>query len=73
MDRKEVDSSSISEIGYDVTTGTLEVAFNNGGVYRYLEVPDSLYQAFETCDSKGRFFNQNIRNVYRCVRVEQAP
>ena len=69
MDRTEVNSSSIAGIGYDVTTRTLEIAFNNGRIYRYLGVPVSLKELFTSCDSKGRFFNENIRDSYRYVRV----
>jgi hypothetical protein len=69
MDRTEVISSSIAEIGYDVETRTLEIAFNSGRIYQYFDVPVSLSEALTTCESKGRFFNENIRELYRWVRV----
>lgn len=70
MNRTAVDSSSIAEIGYEAGTQTLEVEFNNGGIYRYFGVPASVYDAFISCDSKGRFFNENIRDLYRSLRVK---
>jgi hypothetical protein len=70
MERTAVDSSSIAEIGYEMGTQTLEIRFNNGGLYRYFGVPVSLHRAFVACDSKGKFFNENIKDVYSFVRVK---
>src|ERR1700760_2274335 len=39
-----VESSCIDSVGYD--NEVLEVRFNNGGVYRYFEVPAKLYRQF---------------------------
>ena len=47
----------------------LELEFQNGGVYHYFEVPEAIYTELMSASSKGRYFNQNIRNVYRCKRV----
>jgi len=47
----------------------LELEFQNGGVYQYFEVPEVAYAELMSASSKGRYFNQNIRNVYRCKRV----
>jgi hypothetical protein len=70
MDRTTVESSTIAEIGYEAETQTLEITFCNGRPYRYFGVPVSLHRAFMACDSKGKFFNENIRDVYSFVRVK---
>lgn len=62
-------SSNIAEIGYDATTMTLEVAFHDGSVYQYFDVPDSVYQEFMRADSKGKFHHANIRNNFRYVKI----
>jgi hypothetical protein len=69
MDRQPVTSSSVAEIGYDVNTMTLEVAFRNGTTYQYFDVPESLYQELMSSESVGRFLNEQIKNSYRYTKV----
>ncbi len=57
MKRKKVVSSVLLSIGYDMTTGTLEIEFNSGSVYRYYDVPEPIYEQLMTAESKGGFFN----------------
>ena len=64
-----VQSSSVAEIGYNPAELKLEVQFRNGKVYQYLGVPHTTFQAFMASDSKGRFFNEQIRDVYQHVRI----
>lgn len=74
MRRVPVESSCIDSVGYD--NEVLEVRFNNGGVYRYFEVPAQLYRQLLAAESKGRFFNHHIRDDYsymRLVRGTAAP
>jgi|tagenome__1003787_1003787.scaffolds.fasta_scaffold20980650_5 hypothetical protein len=65
MQRERVDSSSLSSVGYDAGSETLEVEFRNGGVYRYLEVPEDEWQSLQTAESKGHFLNTHIKPSYR--------
>lgn len=69
MDRGRVASSNIREIGYDITTQTLEVEFMSGWVYQYYGVPEYLYQQIMQALSKGQFLNQYIKNAYPYSRV----
>jgi hypothetical protein len=69
MKRAVVSSSSVVSIGYDPDTLVLEVAFHNGGVYQYFEVPQSVYEELMAVDSTGTFLNTAIKPSYRCVRV----
>ena len=64
MERISVNSSNISSVGYDADSQTLEIEFNNGGVYLYSGVPESLYEGMMGADSKGKFFHANIKNIY---------
>ncbi|HEX5982952.1 MAG TPA: KTSC domain-containing protein [Solirubrobacterales bacterium] len=65
-----MDSSSIAAVGHEA--GVLEVRFRNGGVYRYLDVPEEVCAALMEAESKGRFFNRRIRDVYRCQRIRRG-
>ncbi len=69
MDRLQVASSNIREVGYDITTQTLEVEFLSGWVYQYYGVPKNLYQQIMQAPSKGQFLNQYIKNAYPYSRV----
>ena len=65
MKRDGVVSSNIKSIGYDPLRKKLEVEFNSGSVYRYKDVPKSVYNEFMSADSKGRYLNQNIKYNYK--------
>ena len=69
MERKQVESSNISSVGYDEDTNTLEIEFHNGGVYQYFDVPFPVYDALIEADSKGQYLAQQIKGKYRYVKV----
>jgi hypothetical protein len=68
MDRSNVASSSVSSIGYDPQTSTLEVEFTSG-IYQYYGVPEYLYQQLMGAASKGQFLNTYIKNQYPYPRT----
>jgi hypothetical protein len=72
MHRVPVESSSIDSVGYEKEV--LEVSFRNGGLYQYFDVPEELLVRLMQADSKGRFFNQQIRGRFpsRRLRPPQA-
>ncbi len=47
----------------------LEIEFVNGAVYRYLDVPATMYRDLITAESKARFYDSNIKRHYRSVLV----
>jgi len=69
MDRQSVTSSDLSSVGYDPDIRILEIEFHGGRVYHYFEVPAAEYSALMDSPSKGRYFHQQIKDIYRCVRV----
>jgi hypothetical protein len=60
MDRLLVNSSNLVTVGYDSASRVLEVEFQSGNIYQYLDVPEEIYQDLMTADSKGQFFHDNI-------------
>lgn len=64
----KVDSSMIFQIGYDEDK-TLTVYFTNGRVYRFKDVPAEVLKEFLAAESKGKFFNSNIKWQYFAERV----
>jgi len=54
----------IQSFDYDQATQTLRVEFNSGSVYKYRDVPDSVYQGLKSAPSVGQYFNSHIREKY---------
>ena len=67
--RQPVESTAIAEIGYSKRRHVLEIEFVNGAVYRYLEVPVTVYRDLMSSESKARFYDSNVKGHYRSVLV----
>ena len=67
--RDAVQSSTITSVGYDTDTQTLEIEFKRGGVYQYMEVPKDVYEEFISEGSMGQFFNTFIRDYYTSEKL----
>jgi len=66
---KAVISSNILGIAYDEDTQTMQVEFTNGGVYKYDDVPQEVYEDFLNAGSPGSFFANDIKGSYGYSRV----
>lgn len=69
MRRDPVESSAIASVGYDAASGTLELQFQGGAVYRYAGVPPQVVEALMAAESKGRFVNAHIRQRFPYERI----
>ena len=69
MDLRPVSSSNIDQVGYDPSTETMQVVFQNGSVYEYRGVPQGEYDAFISAPSLGSYLNRNIRNNYAYEKI----
>jgi hypothetical protein len=67
--REPVQSSAIAKVGYSKRGHILEIEFVNGAVYRYFDIPVSVYRELLSARSKARFYDSNIRRHYRSVLV----
>jgi curved DNA-binding protein CbpA len=63
-----VRSSHIISAGYNRTTQTLYIKFDEDVVYSYLHVPESVFAAFMAAESHGKFAHRNIYHQYQSVR-----
>ena len=70
IERAPVESSSLVSIGFAREARVLEIEFRSGAIYRYLGVPQTVFEALRKADSKGRYFAQSIRGKYEFQRVE---
>jgi hypothetical protein len=69
MLREPVSSSVIAALGYNEDREVLEVEFTSGTVYRYLHVGIEVYEDFLAAPSKGRFFNERIKDAFPWEQV----
>lgn len=72
MQRKAVDSSTMRSVGYEAKSRILEIEFDSGAVYQYLDVPPRTYEELRAAESKGRYFNSEIRDSYPYVQVSRS-
>ena len=71
MDRKYVDSSMITSIGYDEESAILEIEFkSNTQVWQYFDVPAYIWYEFESAPSQGKYWHANIKNKYAENRIQ---
>jgi KTSC domain len=69
--RQPVQSTAIAKVGYSKRHHILEIEFVNGAIYRYFDVPLSVYHDLTSAESKARFYDSEIRKHYRSALVRQ--
>lgn len=70
MNRKIVRSSNLASVGYDSASRTLEVEFNNGGIYQYHSVPQPVFNELMSASSHGEYFDRNVKKAgYQYTKV----
>ncbi len=57
-------STAIKSFDYDADKQSLRVVFGNGTVYKYLDVPESIYKELKETTSVGQYFNAQIRDKF---------
>jgi len=70
MARVDLQSTSLNAATYQDQRGFLELEFRSGAIYRYIGVPEQVYQELLSAESKGRYFNQHIRNRFIYVQID---
>jgi hypothetical protein len=59
-------------VGYERRSKILEIEFQSGAVYQYIDVPARVYEEFWKAESKGQYFNCEIRDTYTFIRLGQG-
>lgn len=65
----EVESTAIQDIDYDAEHAKLLVRFVSGELYVYVGVPGEVHRSFIDAESKGGFFQSEIRDRYPFNRL----
>lgn len=68
MNMQHVNSSNLVMIGYDESSQTLRIQFNND-TYDYFDVPVQVYKELMSAPSHGTYHARHIKNVYRFRRL----
>lgn len=63
-----LESSVLATAAY-TTDQTLMLEFRSGALYRYFAVPSGVFHALLVAESKGAYFNRNIRDRFRYQRL----
>ncbi len=64
-------STAIRSLFYDPARSELWVTFVTGRRYVYADVPSDVFEAFRTAESRGAFFNHEIRDRYEYREVRR--
>jgi hypothetical protein len=64
-----IQSSVMTFVKYDDDSGELDITFTSGKTYRYLKVPAEVYDGLLDAESKGEFFNENIKDEFSYCEV----
>lgn len=70
MRLRPVESEMLRLVGYDDELRVLEVVFNTGDRYRYLNVPASEYEGLMNAESIGQYMHKHVIGHYE---YERAP
>lgn len=64
-----VNSSNISQVGYDDETKELHVEFSSGGLYVYSGVPREVFEGLISSSSPGSYLHRQVKDVYSARRA----
>jgi KTSC domain len=67
--RTAMPSTAIRNLFYVPKKRELRVTFVSGRRYVYDDVPQDVFDAFQTAESRGAFFNHEIRDRYEFREV----
>lgn len=71
MERIAVNSSTMLSVGFDPEHLVLEIEFNNGRIYKYMDVPEYIFRGLINANSLGQYFNNHIRYAgYSYIRLK---
>ena len=70
--RVRLESTSLASAGYDSGRRSLEIEFQSGAIYRYRDVPATVFADLLKAESKGRYFAQQIRGKFTYERIRSG-
>ena len=65
----KVESTMINKYVYNFAAKTLKVEFKGGSLYEYTNVDEEVYDNLCKAESKGKFFNEQIKNNFEHTQL----
>jgi len=62
-------STVVSSFHYNKSLQAIEVVFKSGSKYRYLNVPENIYNDMKNAFSKGTYLNTHIKDKYKFEKL----
>lgn len=62
-------STTLAAVAFDASRHCLRLQFRDGSCYEYTGVPNAVFQALLTAQSKGAFLNRALRGKFPYVRL----
>jgi hypothetical protein len=69
---QRVESTMMTSVRYDTDSHELRVAFKSGSMYCYQNVPLEIYLALLDAASKGRFFNEYVKDHFPATEISRG-
>lgn len=57
-------------VGYEPTTRTMHIQFNNGDLHEYSNVSPDFHKRMMESKSVGSFFHQNVKPFFNSRRIK---
>jgi hypothetical protein len=67
----QVNSKLLASVTYDARESLLQLEFCDGAIYLYYAVPEAIHSHLLAADSKGSYFNSQIRSCFRYRRLRR--
>jgi hypothetical protein len=68
----DVNSSLLANVSYDAGQSVLQLELCDGAIYRYFDVPPVIYEGLLAAESKGSYFNREVRDCFRYALVRRS-
>jgi hypothetical protein len=72
MPQIDLQSTTLNAATYQDQSASLDLEFRSGATYRYIGVPVQTYLELLWAESKGRYFNQHIRNRFTYAKIDST-
>jgi len=73
MERQPLRSRAVVSAGYDAATRALDIEFSSGRVYRFSDVPASVFEWLLRVPNKGVYIARTITGHYAYADVTGSP
>lgn len=71
MESYKPESSTISEVKYDIEARDLIVVYKPEKPYMYSDVPVQVWHDLKQAESAGKFIAQNIKGKYEFKKIDE--